>query len=144
MTLAEPQPSLPDPTSDVLAALAGLLADRGVELRVTPSGELQLRDRGRCLSPADRSTVRYYAEPLADWLTTLNGPEEPRNPHLEKGGMPADPAAPSCDRCGSTGFRDVPIHAGESIRRDCARCGRLIGFPVWYGEPTKGKGGVDF
>jgi hypothetical protein len=36
--------------------------------------------------------------------------------------------------CGSTTWRDVPIHDGESMRRDCARCGRFIDFPVWYGK----------
>jgi len=38
-------------------------------------------------------------------------------------------------RCGSTQWRDVPIHGGRSIRRDCARCGRFLGFPLWYGQP---------
>ena len=28
--------------------------------------------------------------------------------------------APVC-RCGSTTWRDVPIHAGQSVRRDCGR-----------------------
>jgi TubC N-terminal docking domain len=47
----------------------------------------------------------------------------------------------ACDRCGSTKWRDVSIHARESIRRDCAKCGRFIDFPRWHGvdrtEPTK-------
>ena len=47
------------------------------------------------------------------------------------------PAAPvemeKICRCGSTRHRDVPIHNGRSARRDCARCGRFLGFPVWYG-----------
>jgi hypothetical protein len=47
--------------------------------------------------------------------------------------MPA-PAVPVC-RCGSTSWRDVPIHGGQSLRRDCGRCGRFIGFPVWRGHP---------
>src|SRR5262245_26706431 len=37
---------------------------------------------------------------------------------------------PIC-RCGSTISRDVPIHEGQSVRRDCRRCGRFIEFPVW-------------
>ncbi|MFO0791936.1 MAG: hypothetical protein U0805_20940 [Pirellulales bacterium] len=40
----------------------------------------------------------------------------------------------SCERCGFDGYVDHPIHNGESTRRDCARCGRTVGFPVWYGE----------
>ena len=31
-------------------------------------------------------------------------------------------------RCGSTTWRDVPIHDGQSVRRDCGRCGRFIDF----------------
>ncbi len=39
-------------------------------------------------------------------------------------------------RCGSTTWRNVPIHEGQSIRRDCRRCGRFICFPIWYGKDT--------
>jgi hypothetical protein len=35
-------------------------------------------------------------------------------------------------RCGSTTWRDVPVHDGRSTRRDCARCGRFIDFSRWY------------
>jgi hypothetical protein len=43
-------------------------------------------------------------------------------------------SGPPCCRCGSARFRDVPIHGGQRTRRDCAECGRFIGFPVWYGR----------
>lgn len=46
----------------------------------------------------------------------------------------AKPTKPVC-RCGSTVWRDVPIHGGQSIRRDCARCSRFVGFTVWHGRP---------
>ena len=46
-----------------------------------------------------------------------------------------NPAPPAC-RCGSTIWRDVPIHDGQSARRDCGRCGRFINFPIWYGRGT--------
>lgn len=36
-------------------------------------------------------------------------------------------------RCGSTTWRDVSIHGGRSIRRDCCGCGRFLEFPSWYG-----------
>lgn len=39
-------------------------------------------------------------------------------------------------RCGSTKWRDVPIHGGHTVRRDCGRCGRFIDFPIWYGKGT--------
>jgi hypothetical protein len=46
---------------------------------------------------------------------------------------PAKPAKAVC-RCGSTIWRDVAIHGGQSVRRDCGRCGRFLDFPVWYGK----------
>ena len=41
-----------------------------------------------------------------------------------------------CPRCQGREFRDVPIHNGRSVRRDCAtaRCRATWGFPVWYGQ----------
>ena len=40
-----------------------------------------------------------------------------------------------CDRCGWHEHRDVAIHDGQSVRRDCARCNRFLMFVVWHGEP---------
>lgn len=37
-----------------------------------------------------------------------------------------------CDKCHSTTFRDVVIHEGHSLRRDCAKCGRFMGWPAWH------------
>lgn len=39
-------------------------------------------------------------------------------------------------RCGATERRTVPIHNGQSLRRDCGRCGRFVEFLVWYGKDT--------
>lgn len=39
-----------------------------------------------------------------------------------------------CQRCGGRNFRDVKIHGGKSLRRDCKTCHRTTGFPLWYGE----------
>lgn len=52
---------------------------------------------------------------------------------------PSKPAKPVC-RCDSTTWRDVPIHGGQSVRRDCGRCGRFLDFPSWYGKVTGRKG----
>lgn len=46
---------------------------------------------------------------------------------------PAKPTVPVC-RCGSTTWRDVPIHDSRSVRRDCGRCGRFLDFPIWHGK----------
>jgi TubC N-terminal docking domain len=42
----------------------------------------------------------------------------------------------SACQCGSTTWRDVPIHNGQSVRRDCGRCGRFVNFPIWHGTNT--------
>jgi len=36
--------------------------------------------------------------------------------------------------CGSTAWKDTPIHGGQSLRRNCQQCGKFLGFPVWYGQ----------
>jgi hypothetical protein len=43
----------------------------------------------------------------------------------------AKPTPGTCDRCGSDQHKDFPIHGGQSIRRDCAKCGRFISWPNW-------------
>ncbi len=40
---------------------------------------------------------------------------------------------PLC-RCGGTTWNDVLIHGGQSVRRDCGKCGRFLDFPIWYGK----------
>ncbi len=43
------------------------------------------------------------------------------------------PGGTRCEHCDSPEFTDMPIHGGQSLRRDCAKCGRYHGFPKWYG-----------
>jgi hypothetical protein len=40
-------------------------------------------------------------------------------------------------KCGSREYRDTPIHEGQSMRRECARCHRIVGFPIWHGKATE-------
>jgi len=40
----------------------------------------------------------------------------------------------TCQNCGHPEYRDIEIHDGQSIRRDCERCGRTFGFPLWFGS----------
>jgi hypothetical protein len=47
--------------------------------------------------------------------------------HLEAG----ESESP-CQRCGDRRTSLNIIHSGESLRRDCAYCGRSMGFPSWY------------
>jgi len=41
-------------------------------------------------------------------------------------------SAGSCPKCGATATTDTEIHAGRSIRRDCAKCRHFIAFVRWY------------
>jgi hypothetical protein len=75
-------------------------------------------------------------------------------PHQDKDQSPAGASSPTvthreysqsgsllqtCDRCGSTEYRDVPIHGGRSTRRDCASCSRFLGWPKWYDAPASNR-----
>ncbi len=94
------------------------------------------------------------ADPFSDWIewsedgkTILAHPDflddrpadfgRPGPLPAEKISPPAPDDAPRCDRCGSVRFRDVEIHGGQSVRRDCAKCGTFIAFPVWYGATAE-------
>jgi len=48
--------------------------------------------------------------------------------HCTEAGLP-------CEGCGSADFIPIKIHEGQTIRLDCANCGRVIGFPQWRGQP---------
>ena len=53
----------------------------------------------------------------------------PRTP-----GASHQPHTGECPHCGPIALRDVPIHGGQSLRRDCGRVGRFRDFPCWYGK----------
>ncbi len=50
------------------------------------------------------------------------------------------PVVKTVCRCGSASWRDVSVHRGQSVRRDCAQCGRISLFTVWYGQNTEMNG----
>lgn len=100
------------------------LSIAGVELFVK-NGKLCFRAMEGAYTPELRALVDNHRGQLLAWLTT----------------------AP-CPRCRSTEWRDVSIHDGLSVRRDCAKCGRYLSFPLWYGvSEAPGRravlGGVD-
>lgn len=97
---------------------------------------------------ADGERLRYYPQSTltpdlldrlkahkADLLAALR--PTPKSAALSKppSEAPSKPTKAAC-RCVSEAWRDVPIHDGQSIRRDCGRCGRFIAFTVWYGKTT--------
>jgi hypothetical protein len=87
-------------------------------------GTPQIRAACRCLDPL-AALDGVEAVPLSEF----------RRPKASPPQRPPKPKRPDAVcRCGSTRWRDVPIHGGRSIRRDCARCGRFLSFPLWYGQ----------
>ena len=68
---------------------------------------------------------------------------EPLPPPPNTENVPTTPASTEpvrervlCPRCENDEATLHIIHDGDSIRRDCARCGRFIDFPVWYDRNT--------
>jgi hypothetical protein len=87
-------------------------------------GVPHIRSRCRCFDPL-AALEGLKAVPLSEFRRPKASPPQ----RLPKPKRP-DAVCP----CGSTQWRDVPTHGGQSIRRDCARCGRFLSFPLWYGH----------
>ncbi len=106
---------------------AELLSDlvvRGVEFEARDD-KLRFRST-RPLTPDDVENIRRHKAPLlallrAEGILYRNPSANPRLLDV-------------CDRCGATAHDDIPIHGGQSMRRDCAFCHRFLGWPRWYGR----------
>jgi hypothetical protein len=84
--------------------------------------------------PLDPADPRSWGPPPLRRLTGLCVPireEERIQPHRHRR------VDQVCPRCRSTEHTDVPIHAGRSTRRDCRKCGKFLGFPVWIGRAAR-------
>ncbi|MGD9721416.1 MAG: hypothetical protein AB7O59_09425 [Pirellulales bacterium] len=113
----------PDPT------LTDLLAEcdaHGIRLLPGGHGGLTIDAPQEVLTPKLIERLRTHKAGLVSQL----------RPKCWAGPRRAAPptAAKLICRCGSTTWLDVPIHDGQSTRRDCARCGRFIDFSRWYGR----------
>jgi len=120
-------------------SLEKLLADcqaHSIRLTFADGGGLEIDTPQNALTPDLLDRLKAHK---ADLLAMLRpAPEVAPAPPVATRDAPAKSAKPVC-RCGSTTWRDVPIHGGRSVRRDCARCGRFLGFPVWKGEKELDK-----
>jgi hypothetical protein len=120
--------------------LAALLADceaHGIRLLLAGDGGLTIDAPEDALTPDLLGGLKAHKAEVLEHLATLNTAEAVGIfPHgllvTANRGETHNGGEPTC-RCGSTTWRDVPIHGGESVRRDCGRCGRFLDFPVWYG-----------
>lgn len=101
---------------------------QGIELQLADSDGLTIDAPHGALSAYLLDRLKAYKREL---LGVLRAPQQgiPNNYEHQK----AFEVEVVC-RCGSTTWRDVPIHEGLSVRRDCAGCRRFIGFPLWYGQ----------
>ncbi len=104
----------------------------GVRLFPGKAGSLTIDAPRGALSPdlLDQLKARK-AEVLAlllraDEFNADGTPDAEPAPFIEQGVNPN-----AVCRCGSTKWRDVPIHDGQSVRRDCGR---------WYGKNAGHKG----
>lgn len=114
--------------TNTISALRGLLDQchaRGIRLVAMDDGDLTVDAPQGVLTPALLEQLRAHKAALVDHL-------QPAFRHETRLVSPMSAAKPVC-RCGSTTWRDVAIHDGQSTRRDCVRCGRFIDFSRWYG-----------
>jgi hypothetical protein len=120
----------PSPLADLFAECDG----HGIRLMLADDGGLTID------APRDVLTCDLLRRLKAQKRELLKRLRQPSYFDVDDAPHPAPtvktPATKTVCRCGSTVWRDVPIHNGRSIRRDCGRCRRFIEFLVWYGMDT--------
>ena len=95
---------------------------RGIQL-VAEEGRLRFRPRA-AVTPELLETIKQHK---AELLALLAGDAVPDD--AEEQAKPT--GKPRCPSCFCERVRDVPIHRGESVRRDCRKCGRFLAFVTW-------------
>ncbi|MGD9722623.1 MAG: hypothetical protein AB7O59_14930 [Pirellulales bacterium] len=109
--------------------LTELLTDcdaQGIRLFLAGNGGLTIDAAHDALTPELLEQLRTHKTEMIAHLR----PKARLEPRLA---LPTIATKAVC-RCGSATWLDVPIHDGQSTRRDCARCGRFIDFSRWYGQ----------
>lgn len=115
-----------------MTGMAELLADcdtRGIRLHPAGDGGLTIDAPQATLTPDMVARLRNHKAELLALLRPVPVVEPETAPSTE-------PTAKPICRCGSAEWRDVPIHNGQSVRRDCSQCERFIDFPTWHGKDT--------
>jgi hypothetical protein len=126
----------PGSAADLLAELDGLgiqLEADGEHLRFRPREKVTADLAGRMKMHKPELVARLKAH-KAELLAVLRPAHESAPALPAPTGDPPAKLTKAVCRCGSTTWRDVPIHGGQSVRRDCGRCGRFLEFPIWYGN----------
>jgi hypothetical protein len=123
--------------------LADLLADcnaHGIRLLLADDGGLTIDAPHDALTPDLLDRLKAHKAGLLTMLQRASGFDVDPAPDAEPAPAAPDGPAKGICRCGATTWRDVPIHGGQSARRDCGRCGRFIEFPIWHGNTTGHNG----
>jgi hypothetical protein len=118
----------PSPLADLLAECDA----HGIRLLLADDGGLTIDAPQDVLTPDLLVRLKAHKGELLAMLLRASDFDIDSAPDAE----PAPACATAVCRCGATAWRDVPIHNGQSIRRDCGRCGRFIDFPNWHGKDT--------
>lgn len=119
-----------------MSDLAELLADcdaRGIRLHPAGDGGLTIDAPQAALTPDMVARLKTHKAELLALLRPAPAVQYQPLPTMK-------PTVKPICRCGSAAWRDVPIHNGQSVRRDCAGCGRFLDFPIWYGKGTGHNG----
>lgn len=88
-------------------------------------------DTAEALGPL-REAIEYFSR-LADDMRFHNAEA------LSKVVLEPEPSPAPCRRCGNRQTYLAVIHSGESLRRDCAKCGRFVDFVAWHNREESGK-----
>ena len=126
--------------TEAFSILAGLLAEcnaHGIRMAATADGGLTIDAPRQAITPDLVARLKAHKAELVALLepTPEVVPVAVVSIHEFATATPTKRPAAPC-RCGGAECRDVPIHGGRSARRDCARCGRFVSFPIWYGNHT--------
>ena len=116
-----------------MTALSTLLADckaRGVDLALSGDDGLVIDGPELELTPSLLARLKANKRELRAAL--LGNTHELGNICELGNTLKAGNIRTQICRCGSTTWRDVTIHGGRSVRRDCAKCGRFLVFVIWY------------
>jgi hypothetical protein len=118
-------------TPSILVDLLAECSGHGIRLAPTDGGGLEIDAPQGALTPDLLARLKTHKGDLLGMLRPA--PKVAPALIVATRDAPAKPMKPVC-RCGSTTWLDVPIHGRQSVRRDCARCGRFIDFSMWYGR----------
>jgi hypothetical protein len=105
----------------------------GVRLVLAGNDNLMIDAPRDVLTPDLLERLRAHKAELVALLRPM--PDVAPDPRVAAQDAPTEPTTSVC-RCGSTTWRDVPIHDRRSVRRDCVRCERFLDFPIWLGKGT--------